>query len=177
MAEKQYVAIGYTKKTHGVAGELKVAVEAQFLEDFLKSGTVFIETRGKKVPFFIQNVRGGGPEPIVKFEDVETREAAQLLSSKEIFLRDSDILPDDERELEVPEDSGMSFCKGFTLLDQTAGDLGKIVAIVSVPGQEMAVINRSGRELFVPLIPAFLKKVDKRGRRVLVDLPDGLLDL
>lgn len=176
MADKQFVEIGFTKKTHGIGGELKVGIEPNFVEDFLKAETVFLEVRGKKVPYFIAAVRGAGAEPIVKFEDVDTREAAQLISSKPLFLRESDILDDSEREI-PQEDSGYVFCKGYTMVDATLGEVGKITSVEQMPAQEMATVETANGPAFVPLIEAFIQKIDKRAKRVFVDLPEGLLEL
>lgn len=172
-----FVAIGHTRKTHGIGGELKVFVEPNYMEDFLKNEALFLELRGKKVPYFIASVRGAGSEPIVKFEDVDTREAAQSLSSKEIFLREADILTDDERE--IPQETlGYSFCKGFLVVDKTLGEVGRVSAIVEMPGQEMARISTlAGGEANVPMVEAFIQKIDKRAKKIWVDLPAGLLDL
>jgi 16S rRNA processing protein RimM len=176
MTDKQFVEIGFTKKTHGVDGELKVAVEPNFIEDFLKAETVFLEVRGKKVPYFIASVRGVGADPIVKLEDVDTREAAQMISSKPIFLRESDILDDSEREI-PQEDSGHVFCVGYTMVDATLGEVGKIKSVEQMPAQEMAVVETANGAVYVPLIEAFIQKIDKPAKRVFVDLPEGLLEV
>lgn len=169
------IKIGFTKKTHGLKGELKAQVEPHFLEDFLKAKTVFLEIRGKHVPYFVENIRPGN-DLIVKFEEVDKPEQAQAIGSKEIFLREKDILLDEEREIPI-DDSGYGFCKGFALIDQTAGEIGKILTINELPQGEMAVLEYKGREILIPLIPQFVHKVDKRDKKVFVNLPDGLLSL
>lgn len=176
MAEKKYVQIGYTKKTHGLQGELKVSVEAQLLEDFLKTEVIFLDLKSGKTPFFIESIREGN-DLIVKFEEVDGQTAAQNLTGKAMFLRESDILEDEERELELP-DAGFQFCKNFKMVDATLGEVGEISEVLQMPAQEMAVLRRGdGREIYVPLIPQFIEKVDKRGRKIMVNLPDGLLDM
>lgn len=176
MSEKKFVQIGYTKKTHGLQGELKVAVEPPLLEDFLKTEVVFLDLKSGKTPFFIESVREG-KDLIVKFEEVDALTAAQNLTGKTMFLRDSDILSDDERELEVAEDD-FAFCKNFKMVDATLGEVGEIAEVLQMPAQTMAVLRRGDRrEIFVPLIPNFIEKVDKRGRKIFVNLPEGLLDL
>ena len=81
----EFTQIGFTKKTHGVAGEIKIAIEEVYEDLFLEADRVFLEIKGAKMPFFIENIRGGG-ELIVHFEDVKNKEEAWLLQSKGVFL-------------------------------------------------------------------------------------------
>ena len=66
-----YIQIGFTKKAYGVKGELKMKIEEQYVEDFFKCKILFISIGGKKVPFFIEDVRIGNAV-IAKFEDINS---------------------------------------------------------------------------------------------------------
>lgn len=170
-----FVSIGYTKKVHGIKGELKVFIEPRFLEDFLKNERIFIDVRGTKVPYFIQNVRGS-QDLIVALEEVDKPESAQALQSREIFLREKDILPDHLRELE-PEEEGLAYAylEGFLLVDQTLGELGPIEEVLDMPQQEMALLTLKGRDVLIPLNEALILSIDETGKKVLMDLPEGLV--
>jgi len=177
MANNDYINIGYTKKTHGVGGELKVFIEARYLEDFFKNERIFIDIKGVKVPYFITNVRGS-LDLIFQLEDVKNKEAAFSLQSREIFLRPQDLIPEHRREIEVIEDSlEYEHLNGFMLVDQTAGEIGVIDEILDMPQQEMAFLRHKGREVLVPLNKNYIVSVDTKQRRVLMDLPEGLLDV
>jgi 16S rRNA processing protein RimM len=175
LSKHQFVAIGYTKKTHALQGEIKVSVEAQYMEDFLKVETVFIELTGNKLPFFIESVREGA-DVIVKFEDVGDKNEAQAIVGKTLYLRESDIIKDEDREILV-ETLGFAFCKGYTMHDATAGEVGTILEITEMPQGEMALVAHKDREIYVPMIPQFVIGTDKKLKTVKVDLPEGLLDL
>lgn len=168
-----YIQIGFTKKTHGIAGELKVFIEEPYEDIFLEKERVFLEIRGNKLPFFVESVRGAG-DLIVKFEDIKVREDALLLQSKPIFLPAAEVPEDlDTTELE-PEFAGVT---GYLLVDQTAGEIGRITGILEMPQQEMALVEYQGREVMIPLNEQFIQKMDHAGKKVLMDLPEGLLDL
>lgn len=178
MAEITYVSIGYTQKTHGVAGELKLTVEPRYLEDFLKNERLFVDVKGVKVPYFIENMRGKDQPFIVKFEDVDTKEAAFGLQSREIFLRQGDLLAEHERELEVEEEpvSPHAQLSGYLLVDEHLGEIGIIEEIFEMPHQEMAAVRYREREVLVPLHPSFLRRIDEGEKKVFMDLPEGLID-
>jgi 16S rRNA processing protein RimM len=175
--EQVFVNIGHTKRAHGLTGEIKVSIEDQYLEDFLKNERIFIAVKSSKIPYFIANVRGKG-ELIVQLEDVVGRDAAQVLQSKEIFLREQDILHEEERELEVLDDSlEYEVLTGFFILDKTLGEIGVINEVLEMPQQEMAFMVYKGREVLIPLNKQLIVEVDEEKRIVHMDLPEGLLDV
>ena len=177
MAEVQYVIIGRTRKAHSLTGELKISIEERYLEDFMKNERIFLEIKGAKVPYFIDNVRGGG-EMIVKLEEVDNRDTAMLLQSRDVLLREQDILTEDAREFEFEEEKGLEYghLVGFTLVDETLGEIGPIDEVLEMPQQEMAFLKYKNREVLIPLNAQFIRAVDEPNMRVQVDLPDGLLD-
>lgn len=172
-----YVIIGHTKKTHGVMGELKAHIEARYVEDFLKNERIFLDVKGTKVPYFIRNVRGA-QEFIIHLEDVDNRDAAYGLQSREILLRQTDLIPEEERELEVEEEEEMLYARlvGYEITDRTLGVVGSIDEVLEMPQQEMAYLKYQGREVLIPLNEQLLIEVDDRAKTVLMDLPEGLLE-
>ncbi|HOY03815.1 MAG TPA: ribosome maturation factor RimM [Saprospiraceae bacterium] len=176
MAENPYVLIGHTRKAHGLTGELKLHIDERYLEDFLKNERIFLDVKGTKIPYFVANVRGKG-EMILLLEDVSDRDAATMLQGREVFLREKDLLPDEERELEyVEEVLEYEHLTGFMLIDQTLGEIGIIGEVLEMPQQEMAFLKYQGREVLVPLNEQLIVEVDEAGKKVIMDLPGGLLD-
>lgn len=172
-----YVTIGKIGKAHGLTGELKVSIEERYWEDFLQNERVFIAVKSMKVPYFISNVRGGS-SVILKLEDVDDRDAAIALQSKDLLLREQDLLSDDERTLPLEEEDGLEYAhlEGYTLVDKALGEIGPIDEVLEMPQQEMAFLRYQGREVLVPLNAHFIQEVDEKARRVIMDLPEGLLD-
>lgn len=167
------ISIGYTKKPHGLKGELKVQIEEVFVDDFLEADTIFLEMKGKKVPFFIENAREGN-EILVKLEEVDSRETADTLSGKEIFLREEDIdLTEDEEETE--ED--FSEYIGFEIQDIALGPIGIIEEIIEYPQHSVAVISYQNREVLIPMNRVFIRDIQPDKKILIMELPQGLLEL
>ena len=76
--------IVYTKKPHGLKGEIKLDVDDKYLDALLESEVLVLKIKGKDTPFFVEDIRIGNAI-IAKFEDVSTPEEALSISSKEIF--------------------------------------------------------------------------------------------
>lgn len=169
----QLVAIGFTKKTHGAIGEIKVVVKDEFLEDFLEAEVVFIPLQGKPAPFFVEHIREAG-DLLAKFEEIDSPAAATQITSKELFLREQDL----HHFTEMEEDSlFFSQLKGFDMIDSEKGRVGKIENIIELPQQELAEITFNEREILVPLHEDLIVSIDKKSKKITLRLPEGLLDL
>ena len=130
--------IGSTKRPHGLKGELKLYVEEKYVEDLMNAEILMIDIKGRPTPFFIEDIRFGN-NIIAKFEDVNTPEAAMSIANKEISLRESDLIPDDEREIEI-ETMPYEHCIGYTIVNE-GETIGVIDNIVEYPQQEMAIFK------------------------------------
>jgi 16S rRNA processing protein RimM len=172
--EKNLLVIGYTRKPHGLKGEIKLQVTERYLEDLLNVEFVFLNLKGQNMPFFIEDIRVGN-SIIAKFEDVNSPEAALKIASKEMYIRQEDLIPDDEREMEV-EIPTYERCLGYVIFNGTER-IGAIEELIEYPQQEMAVVQYNNREVLVPLNAAYIQKIDDSEKMILVDLPEGLLDL
>ena len=163
-------AVGFTRKPHGLKGEIKLHIEERYLEDVMKTDVVMLQIKGKPTPFFVDDIRVGNAI-IGKFEDIDTPESALYIANKEIFLREQDMLTEDEREYEVEIDGGMKYvqCIGHILFDGEQ-QIGEILDILEFPQQEMAVVEYEGREILIPLNDAFVKNRDDEAKTILMDL-------
>ncbi len=170
-----YIKIGHTEKPHGIDGELKAIIDAAYTNDFEYLETVYLNEKNKPTPYFISSVRGG-TKLIIKFEDIDTREAAVRIGSLEILVRDTDLVPADASDA-ARNVIQFNQCQGFTIHDLRLGAIGLIIEIITMPSQEMAVVNYNGKDKMIPLTTAFLTNIDAKAKIINMDLPDGLLDL
>ena len=170
----KYITIGFTKKSYGSKGQVKVVVQDQFLEDFVQSEFVFMNQMGKPVPFFIESIEELG-DLLLKVEEIDSPEQAKKIISKEIFLREKDL---STPIIDSPK-SAYEFgdLVGFILADIIIGDIGEIKEVQEFPQQEMAVINFQGKDILVPLHPQLVVNFNEQEKKITLKLPEGLLEL
>ncbi len=166
------VSVGFTKKTHGAQGELRITVKDEYFDDFANSDVVFMNVQGKPLPFFIENLRDAG-DILLKIEDVDSSTEAKQLTSKELFLREQDIKLFKEETGVVTFES----LTGYDLHDEQLGYVGKIVDVEVLPHQYLAIVSYKESEIFVPLHANLVVSLDDKKQTIVLRLPDGLLDL
>ncbi|HEX9787184.1 MAG TPA: ribosome maturation factor RimM [Candidatus Binatia bacterium] len=66
---------------------------------------------------------------------------------------------------------------GFEVFSVSGERIGLISSILSTPAGELYVVQGAEKEHLVPAIKEFVEKVDFTARRIIIDPPDGLLEL
>ncbi len=164
--------LGFISRLHGVKGELVAVFDTDQPQRYKNLESVFVDIRGELVPFFIEEIaQNSKGHFIVRLEDVDSEEA-QTLVDRELFL---------PLEL-LPPLSGKSFyyheVVGFAMEDLENGALGHCTKILENGAQPVFFIEGlKGEEILVPAVDAFIEKIDREQRQIILSLPPGLLDL
>lgn len=169
-----YTQIGHTGKPHGITGELKMVVKERYERDALQANVLFLEIKGNPVPFFVEDLSIGNAW-IVKLEDVNSREQANSISGKGIFLRKSDLLPPEPADPDADPD--YELLAGYLLIDQSSGPVGLIEAVYDLGTHSLAGVRYQDREVLVPLHRQLIVDLREDVGELVMDLPQGLLDL
>lgn len=132
---------------------------------------VFIEEKKESfIPWFIESTKIKNEEELyVKLEGVATKEQATRLAQKQVWLPEADFKKFSSKAAPI------SFL-GYEIVENNK-PLGKILEVIEQPHQVLCRIDLNGKEAFIPLHENTLVKIDKRKNQVVVDLPDGLLEV
>jgi 16S rRNA processing protein RimM len=170
----ELIKIGNTQKAHGIKGELKLNVEEHFIDDLFDAEAVFIEIKGQKVPYFVEDIQVGNII-FIKLEGVDSRNDAENLMHKDLYMRREDITISDE----LIKSGGLYFkyLEGYILFDDVEGEIAVIEEVASYPQQEIAYIYYKDRTILIPLNEDLILNVDKEAKKVTMSLPDGILGL
>jgi 16S rRNA processing protein RimM len=163
--------VGSILKTKGLKGELHIYTDFDGIED-ISFNTIFIEVTGKLVPYFVSSIKYLQKNAAyLVLEDIETIEQASLLIKKDIYL--SNKLKPKKKKNEFT----LFDLLGFTAVEVDEGELGKITAIDEYPQQIIATVSYKGIEVLFPLNEEIIQSIDVVKEIVLVNLPEGLLDI
>ncbi len=160
--------IGRLGKPHGVKGE----VSLQFSDDVfdrVEAEYLVLETEGILVPFFMEEYRfRSAGTALVKFCDVDTQEQAARLTGSSVYFPRS--LSDDGGE-----NLSWAGIVGYSLVDAATGaTVGRIAAVDDTTAN--VLFELEGGKL-IPASEELITTVDKEGRIIEIELPEGLLAL
>lgn len=166
-----YINIGRLVASFGVQGDLILQHRLGKKTSLKGLEALFVEmAKDEMLPYFIQSVKIKSENEIyLKLEGVSTKEAAQQLRQKEIWL------PEQDFQKYAAKTSTLSLL-GYHIINEGT-DLGAILEIIEHPRQVLARIDLEGKEALIPLHEESLQRIDKKKKQVHVVLPDGLLDV
>lgn len=167
----EYFNIGKLVTTFGLKGEL-VLKHTLGKKTSLKGLTaLFVEEKKESfLPWFVESTKIKNEEEIyIKLEGINTREQAIRLTQKQVWLPEADFKKFSSKSAPI------SFL-GYEIVENGAV-LGKILEVIEQPHQVLCRIDLNGKEALIPLHEETIVKVDKKKGQVVVDLPEGLLEI
>lgn len=171
MTHEEAFYIGYVTKTKGLKGEVQLFFEYDEPE-LLDLDVVFADINGKMVPFFVSSCKlQTNNTGNFYFDDIDHIDKAQALVRKKIYLPLSK-MPD-----RSDDDFHYNDLKGFVVSDETHGVLGTLIEVNEYPQQFVATVLYKEKEIMFPLNEDLIVEIDEEEETLLVDLPDGLLDI
>jgi len=164
------LVVGQIGKAHGIRGEVLVTVRTDEPEKRFVPGAVFETVSGKLV---LSSLRWHQGRVIAQFEGVPDRNAAEELRGTELLV-ESSVIPDPDD----PDEFNDHQLVGLRVVTTGGEELGSIARIDHAPASDLLVMDKSGGgTALIPFVSAMVPTVDLAGGRVIVDLPEGLLDL
>jgi 16S rRNA processing protein RimM len=172
MRKEECFYLGKIAKKFSFKGEVLVYLDTDEPELYENMESVFVELNKNLVPFFIENSSLHKNDFLrVKFEDVETEEDADAIMGCELYLPLSFL----------PKLEGNQFYYheviGFEVEDQRLGVVGKIVSINDTTAQPLFEVLNGNVEMLIPMIDQFLIKIDRDNKKVIMNLPEGLVEM
>ena len=166
-----YCSIGKFVATFQVSGQLVLKHHLGKKTALKGLESLFIEKqKDELLPYFIESAKAKNEDEIyIKLEGINTKEFAQTLVQKQVWL------PEEEFHKYTGTSAPISML-GYHIIDEGV-DLGEILEVIEQPHQMLCRIDLEGKEALIPIHQDTLKKIDKKNRQVLVELPDGLLDI
>lgn len=167
----EYFKIGKIVAVHGLKGELILKHSLGKKTSLKGLQAVFTEDRNKTfLPWFPESTKIKSEEEIyLKLETIDTREAARPLLNRELWVPEADLKKFAAKTAPVS-------LLGYTIIDGGEA-LGEILEVIEQPHQILCRLEMKGKEVLIPLHEESLQKVDHKKKCIMVELPEGLLDI
>ena len=171
----ELIAIGHYNKPHGVAGELSATVDVE-LEVWSGLSCLVSDIDGIFVPFFVNAVRPKSVDTmLLTIDGIENEKEAARLVNRDIYA-----LKRDYQQESIDADADgypLDFFIGFELRDSDGSRVGEITDVDEQTENAIFVVDRDGSEIMVPATDDLIVEFDVDNKLMVMDLPEGLLDL
>jgi len=166
-----YYKAGKLVAVHGLKGELILKHELGKKTSLKDLKAIFIEDRKESfLPWFIETAKARSEnEILLKLETINTREAAAKLSQKEVWMTEEDFK-------KFSAKSAPANLLGYMIINNKES-LSQILEVIEQTHQILCRIELKSKEVLIPINENFLKKIDHKKKEVVVELPEGLLDV
>lgn len=173
----EFAALGRILRPHGIRGELRVYPYTRTADELVAQcpdEVVAWTPKGGAKPMRVESLSAHQNIVLIAFEEVETRNDAELLRDAFLCIREED-------RWQLQEDEYyMDDLVGLEVRDADSGDaVGQVIRVADGAAHDHLEIAVPGRAkpALVPFVRAFVVRVDVAGGRIEVRLPEGLLDL
>ena len=176
--KNELLVVGLITSCHGINGQVKVKSLSDFEERFLKPGIRWLQKENEH-PTKIELLSGfkqpGKETFIIKFQGINTRDNAEQLKKFKILVK-TDKLPKLEKEefhllelinLEVK-----------TLENDKLKTIGKVINLENEKNNLLIVeLSKNQKKVLIPFVKEIVPLVDIKNNFLIIDPPNGLLEL
>lgn len=168
----EYVSLGVIKDSFGLDGTMKIfSTTTNQAKRYVEGAIVFLynpQTNERK-PLKVVKYRKNGPFDFLKVDEINNPEEIKELKGFEIHANKDDITLEKGQYY-------YSDLKGCKVYDQEETLLGFVKEVEEFPAQLTLRVGREKKpDFFVPFIEQFIKAVDIKNKRVLIEKIEGLL--
>lgn len=166
-----YFKIGKLAATFGLGGQLILEHSLGKKTSLKGLENIFIEkTKDSFLPYFIESANIKNEKEIyIKLEGIATKEEARKFIKKEVWLIENDFK-------KFSANASPISLLGFIVINDDE-ELGEICEVIEQPHQVLCKIMLNGKEALIPVHEDSLEKIDKKNRKLFLNLPEGLLDI
>ena len=170
MAEP-FVPLGEFVTTHGLDGWLKLNPFNPDTTALVPGTQVFVENAGRRSSMVIVASKPHKKQFLIKLHGVNGIDDAQRWVGSTLMI--------DAQALDSLEPGEYYHYQviGFEVVHIDGEKIGTITSTMSTPGGDLYIVQGAKKEHLIPAVKEFIEQVDFTAKRMIVNPPDGLLDL
>ena len=171
MVDRRWVAVGKIGRPHGTHGAVRISASGETLGTRAPGDQLFLRLpTGEVRTLVLVELKWHRRMWLGHFAGVDTREMAEELGGKELFLPE-DMLP----QLEEGEYYHYQLI-GLEVETTDGASLGVLRKVIPTGSNDVYVVVKDDREVLIPAIEDVIRRIDLKTGRMQVTLPEGLID-
>jgi 16S rRNA processing protein RimM len=162
-----FYAIGQIVKSRGLRGDLVIQPLTDHPERFQELKKVWVGiTNSDPSLFQLEEVRVKGQAIHLHLQEIGTRDAADALVGKYLYVTDEDLV-------RLPQ--GTHFVHdiiGSLVIDEQGRKIGTVEEVWKLPANDVYVVRQGKREHLVPAVQSVIEKIDTQGKQIQVRMTE-----
>jgi len=158
-----FFAVGKIVKTRGLKGDLVVQPLTDRPERFKALRKVWVGIADSDVSLFqLEETRVKGQAIHLRLQKICTRDAADALAGKYLYVTDEDLV-------RLPK--GTHFVHdviGSRVIDEQGRKIGTVEEVWKLPANDVYVVREGKREHLVPAVQSVIERIDTQKKQVRV---------
>jgi 16S rRNA processing protein RimM len=169
--DSRWVVLAVLRGARGIRGELFAESLGSAPERFTAGLTVTLFRQPDERTAEIERSWTYGGRLVLKFRGIDTRTDAEALRGWEVRI------PEEDRPPAPTGQYYLSDLIGYEVFTRDGRKLGAVGGWLDAGGPAILEVRSENAEVLVPLVPEICVNVDEPGKRITVELPEGLEDL
>jgi 16S rRNA processing protein RimM len=171
-SEDNLISVARIARPQGIRGEVIADLLTDFPERFAKLDKAYVKRpSGELLILELENSRLHKGRVALKFAGYDSINAAEE-------LRGASVMISRDQLVELPEDTYYDFdlidCEVTTVDGER---LGRVAQVQNFGAAPLLAVRDGERELLIPLVLSICVEIDTAQKRIVLDPPEGLLDL
>jgi len=164
--------VGVVARPHGRRGEVILNPETSFPDErFAVGQRLYMKRQDRIEPLTVTALKFHRERPIVGFDGCDSIEDAERLAGVELRV------PDEALTKLPPGAYYHHELIGCAVETVTGQAVGSVVRVDGAGERTSLVVGGSHGEVMVPLVESICRQIDVANRRIVIEPPEGLLDL
>lgn len=164
------ITIGKITKTRGLNGEVVIFPYTDDPERFFLLKEVWVSGKKDSQIFQIEKVKKFKVNIFLKFQGINSPEAAMPLVNSYLEIEREELLP-------LPENRYYIFdILGLKVLTEEGKEIGTIKDVISLPANDVYVVRKGKKEYNIPAIKEVVSKIDLDKKIMMIQPQKGLLE-
>jgi 16S rRNA processing protein RimM len=164
--------VGSIARAHGIRGQVIVNPETDFPELRFQPGAIVFAKRGASIDaLVVTTARLQNGRPVIGLEGVETMNDAEALAGLELRVPIEELAP-------LPAGTYYRHdLVGCAVITVRGEEIGTVESVEGTVGGSRLVVAGAKGEILIPLASEICRMIDVTARRIVIEPPEGLLDL
>lgn len=171
--KKDYILVGKVSGSHGLKGGLNLVSFAESLDAFSPGSSLYLKNKITGEFKLFETISASKKKSnvvLVLLNGVQGRNEADLLKGMEVYI--------DKASLPEPEDDSYYWSDliGMEVFEEDGNRLGRVKNLMRTGSSDILEVLDGKKEVLVPFLKKIILSVSKAESKIIVELPEGLVD-